>query len=232
MAAPRGKARRGPRGRGTVFYHRGRGCYVGRVTVGGKRVERSAPTQAEVVRLLGLARPPAPDVTFAEWAGRFLAHFHGRAGTLRTYRQMLARVGPAIGPVRVADLRPHAVEALAARLLGEGLHPNTVRMTLNRVGAVQAALGQRRLRVAPELEHAETLAREMEAFRVKVTADRNETFASWRERDHDDILLALALAVWWGERLGPPGPGAGPRVLADAGAMLYASWAGHLPRRQ
>jgi hypothetical protein len=33
-----------------------------------------------------------------------------------------------------------------------------------------------------------------------VSPDRNETFAAWREKDHDDILLALSLALWYGER--------------------------------
>ena len=33
-------------------------------------------------------------------------------------------------------------------------------------------------------------------FRVSVTSDRNETFAAWREKDHDDLVLALALAVF------------------------------------
>jgi hypothetical protein len=81
------------------------------------------------------------------------------------------------------------------------------------VGAVQAVLGTRRLKVAPDLPLAETLGRELEAFRVKVTPDRNETFASWREKDHDDLVLALALAVWTGERLGPPGPVPVPIVM-------------------
>jgi hypothetical protein len=48
---------------------------------------------------------------------------------------------------------------------------------------------------------------------VKVTADRNETFSSWRERDHDDLVLALAPGVWMGERLGPPFPPPPPRVI-------------------
>jgi hypothetical protein len=33
---------------------------------------------------------------------------------------------------------------------------------------------------------------------VKVTADRTETFSSWRERDHDDLVMALALALFVG----------------------------------
>jgi hypothetical protein len=40
----------------------------------------------------------------------------------------------------------------------------------------------------------------METFEVKVTENRNETFASWRDGTHDDILLALALLLWYGER--------------------------------
>lgn len=65
------------------------------------------------------------------------------------------------------------------------------------VGAVQVALQNGQLKIARGLPLADTLARELETFRVKVTADRNETFAAWRERDHDDLVLALALAVWY-----------------------------------
>ncbi|MBY0512553.1 MAG: collagen-like triple helix repeat-containing protein [Gemmataceae bacterium] len=114
----------------------------------------------------------------------------------------------------------------AGRVPGVGTVPK-----VDLVGAVQAALGNHRLKIAPELQLAEVLAKEMETFRTKVTADRNETFAAWRERDHDDILLALALALWWGERLGPPGPAAVPRVIADHGARTFAGWTGRFPDR-
>jgi hypothetical protein len=63
-----------------------------------------------------------------------------------------------------------------------------------------AVTGTRRLRGAPALPLAATLTRELEAFSLKVSPDTgNETFESWRERDHDDLVLALALACWWGE---------------------------------
>jgi hypothetical protein len=42
---------------------------------------------------------------------------------------------------------------------------------------------------------------ELLAFRVKVTASANETFEAWRERDHDDLVLAVATAAWVGERV-------------------------------
>jgi hypothetical protein len=42
---------------------------------------------------------------------------------------------------------------------------------------------------------------ELLAFRVKVAASANETFEAWRERDHDDLVLAVAVAAWTGERV-------------------------------
>ena len=68
---------------------------------------------------------------------------------------------------------------------------------------LQVLLQSGRLRIARELEHAETLQKELAAFRVKVTAAGNETFEARRERDHDDLVLAVALAAWLGERQGP-----------------------------
>ena len=70
------------------------------------------------------------------------------------------------------------------------------------VAAVQATLGTHRLKIAPGLAEAQTLAKELESFRAKITPDRNETFSSWREKDHDDLVLALALAVHAGEMYG------------------------------
>ncbi|MFO0796347.1 MAG: hypothetical protein U0804_02655 [Gemmataceae bacterium] len=96
----------------------------------------------------------------------------------------------------------------AGHRMGDGSVPKK-----DLVGAVQAVLGTRRLKIAPGLPLAEVLAKELESFRVKVTADRNESFESWREKDHDDLVLALALAVWAGERLGPPVPVPPPQVL-------------------
>jgi len=68
------------------------------------------------------------------------------------------------------------------------------------VGAIQSTLQSRRLKFADDLPLVPILEKELEAFRTKVTSDRNETFGAWRESDHDDLVLALALAVWFGER--------------------------------
>jgi len=63
------------------------------------------------------------------------------------------------------------------------------------VGATREALEAGRLKVPKELEHAATLARELQNFRVKITTASNETFEA-RSGMHDDLVLALALPVW------------------------------------
>jgi hypothetical protein len=69
------------------------------------------------------------------------------------------------------------------------------------VGVLQILLQNRRLKIAPMPERA-ALVEELDNFRVKITAAANETFESWRERDHDDMVLAVALACWLGESMG------------------------------
>jgi hypothetical protein len=65
------------------------------------------------------------------------------------------------------------------------------------VGAVSAGLQSRRLKIAEALPEAATLRHELTLFRAKVNAATgNETLEAWRERDHDDAVLAVAIAVW------------------------------------
>ena len=39
----------------------------------------------------------------------------------------------------------------------------------------------------------------------RIFAAANETFGVWREGQHDDLVLAVALACWWAERCPPLG---------------------------
>lgn len=68
------------------------------------------------------------------------------------------------------------------------------------VSICQVLLQARRIKGAARLAHLTTLLRELEMFRVKITTSANETFEGWRSRDHDDLVLALALAAWSAER--------------------------------
>ncbi|HEY7312927.1 MAG TPA: hypothetical protein VH643_26420 [Gemmataceae bacterium] len=71
------------------------------------------------------------------------------------------------------------------------------------VAAVQSVLQGRRLKVARGLREAATLTRELATFRAKTTTSASESLDDWREGRHDDLVLAVALAVWMGE-FGPP----------------------------
>jgi hypothetical protein len=62
---------------------------------------------------------------------------------------------------------------------------------------LQLLLQQRLLKVAKELPDSQALAGELRQMRVKVTPFGQEQFACWREREHDDLVLAVALACWW-----------------------------------
>jgi hypothetical protein len=63
------------------------------------------------------------------------------------------------------------------------------------VGSIRSALESQRIKVAPTLEHADTLKRELADFRVKVTEAGHETFNA-REGAHDDLVLAVSLPIW------------------------------------
>jgi hypothetical protein len=68
------------------------------------------------------------------------------------------------------------------------------------VSTVQALLQSRRLKIVPTLGMADVLKRELLNFQVKITQAANETFGAWREGAHDDLVLAVAMAAWVGER--------------------------------
>jgi hypothetical protein len=68
------------------------------------------------------------------------------------------------------------------------------------VCCLQILLQARRLRVTRSLPETQTLVRELENFRVKITESANEVFGAWRQGQHDDLVLAAALACWWAER--------------------------------
>lgn len=72
---------------------------------------------------------------------------------------------------------------------------------------VQVALQSSRLRIGAELTLAETLTQELTNFKVKIALNGHDSYAAgadWRDGNHDDLVLALALAIWQGERTPRP----------------------------
>ncbi len=71
------------------------------------------------------------------------------------------------------------------------------------VSVVQVALQNGRLRIAEKLPDVVTLTKELQNFQVKITDAGNDTYGAWREGTHDDLVLAVALALWSAVSLEP-----------------------------
>lgn len=69
------------------------------------------------------------------------------------------------------------------------------------VGAVQAVLGTRRLRWDSSRPFVGVLRKELDNFRIKQSQKTGHEAFSHREGEHDDLVLALACAIWVGENL-------------------------------
>lgn len=68
------------------------------------------------------------------------------------------------------------------------------------VASLAIALQTNRVHVVKKLALADLLTREMLNFKVKINRHANDSYGEWRDGEHDDLVLSVALAVWWGER--------------------------------
>jgi hypothetical protein len=68
--------------------------------------------------------------------------------------------------------------------------------------SLKVLLESKRLEFIGKRPEAATLVREALNFRVKITAAANGTYGAWREGQHDDLVLSVALAAWYAERHG------------------------------
>lgn len=65
--------------------------------------------------------------------------------------------------------------------------------------AIDITLAEDRLDITAGAGASEQLRSELQAFRVKIRTTGNVAMEAARETDHDDLVLAAAMAVWWGE---------------------------------
>lgn len=67
------------------------------------------------------------------------------------------------------------------------------------VGVLQVLLQGGRLKIA-KLELSEVLSQEMLNFKQRIDPETaHDSYSAWREADHDDLVLSVALAAWFGE---------------------------------
>jgi hypothetical protein len=106
-----------------------------------------------------------------------------------------------VGPAVTDIFRKRGRSFKAVKIHGgdaESREGNTYRVPKrNLVSALQAALQTGTLKIASSLELAEVLRGELLNFRIKINiATGHDSYEAWREGDHDDLVLAAALAVW------------------------------------
>ena len=102
-----------------------------------------------------------------------------------------------IGAQLAATVVPVTITGGRGRSRTDGTHWCVPKKEL--VFCLRGLLRSQRLQIAALLPEREALAHELMSFQVTITKAANETFAARSERDHDDLLVSVGLAAWWGE---------------------------------
>ena len=172
--------------------------------------DRHDYTAAVVIEQMG-ARPHAYQVVHLErWRGL------GYPETTNRVRDLLSQPGLAgeatlvvdatgVGAPVVDDLRRQGLRPIAIAIHG-GDQVTTVSAVSFRVpkrdlvAAVQVPLEAGRLKVAKDLAFTPVLTAELRSFRVTIDpVTAHDSYAAWRDRDHDDLVLASAVSLWYAE---------------------------------
>jgi hypothetical protein len=124
-------------------------------------------------------------------------------GQLKAARLVVDATGvgaPVVDLLRKAGLNPAAVMITAGgKETRDGLTYHVPKRDL--VGQVQVLLQSGKLKIADGLPLGPKLVQELLAFKVTIDPKTaHDSYAAWREGDHDDLVLALALACWPGLR--------------------------------
>ena len=109
---------------------------------------------------------------------------------------------PVVDAMREMGLKPVAVAITAGRVQNMVHdHDYTVPKALL-ASHLDIALQEERLKLTNGSPYSEALRTELRGFHAKIKANGNVSLEAWREGVHDDLVLAVALAVWRAEN--PP----------------------------
>lgn len=113
---------------------------------------------------------------------------------------------PVVDMLRAAELSPVAVTITGGdAVTQDGGDYRVPKRDL--VSVVQVLLQSERLKIAKGLKEAQTLTSELLAFKVSISLKGHDSYGNdvgpWRENPHDDMVLAVALACWYGENYKP-----------------------------
>ncbi|MBC7341186.1 MAG: hypothetical protein H5U02_01820 [Clostridia bacterium] len=107
---------------------------------------------------------------------------------------------PVVDMFRKAGLRPVAITITGGNSASSGDGGYHVPKR-DLVTTLQVLFQTGRLKVAAELADARLLVEELLNFKVKINVKTaHDSYEAWREGVHDDLVLAAALACWYGEK--------------------------------
>ncbi len=106
---------------------------------------------------------------------------------------------PVVQLLRLAGIAPYGVTITGGdKVTHEGREYKVPKRDL--ISSTQILLQSRRLKFAPAMPFVETLTREFESYQMKIDLSTgHDSYGQWREGQHDDLVLAVALAAWWAE---------------------------------
>lgn len=107
---------------------------------------------------------------------------------------------PVVDMFKKAGLRPEAITITGGNTVTtDGGDYHVPKRDL--VTTLQVLFQAKRLKVAGGLPEAKRLLDELLNFKVKINIrTAHDSYEAWREGTHDDLVLAVALACWYGER--------------------------------
>ena len=100
---------------------------------------------------------------------------------------------------RAAGLKPIAVVLTGGERVTRGHDGEYHVPKAHLINLLEVKLKGDEFQVAHDLPNLEKLEAEIQDFRRRITSTGRVTFAARRGK-HDDLLIAVALAVWWASR--------------------------------
>lgn len=66
------------------------------------------------------------------------------------------------------------------------------------IANLQVLVQNNLIKVNPKLKHSKLLANELRNIRIKINPKTShDSYGAWREGEHDDLVLAVAVAAWY-----------------------------------
>jgi len=178
--------------------------------------ERPKPAEITELRLRHLERMPL-DAAYPDVAVRLRAIYDGLKNKEQARESHLLVDISGTGSSVIKYFRQVSLSPMQVGItMGHGQtqveYGNWRVSKIELVGALQGLLHTKKFKIAAGLDLVPTLIEELTNFRPKSPAMNGNDIDAWREGRFDDLVFAVALATWQGEReIASPKPKAPPQ---------------------